>query len=59
MRKAKHYKAKKQKYTNILCVLASLMAGMLGVVVLEDGTALLMAVIFAVPLLFSKKHIYY
>lgn len=59
MRKAKHYKAKKQKHINILCTLAGITAGVLGVIVLEDATALLMAVIFAVPLLFSKKHIYY
>ena len=48
----------KAKYIDMICAIAAIMAGVLGVIVLKDATVLLVAVLFA-PVLFFRKHIYY
>lgn len=48
----------KAKYIDMMCAIAAIMAGVLGVIVLKDATVLLLAVLFA-PVLFFRKHIYY
>lgn len=48
----------KAKHIDILCGIAALLAGALGVMVLHDGTALV-AALFIAPVLFFRKHIYW
>ena len=56
MRK-QHFKLK-AKYIDIALAIAAIIAGLLGVIVLNDATVLLVALLIA-PVLFFKKHIYY
>ena len=48
----------KAKHIDILCAMAAIMAGVLGVIVLKDATVLVVALMLA-PVLFFRKHIYY
>lgn len=48
----------KAKYMDMTCAIAAIMAGILGVIVLQDATVLVVALLFA-PVLFFRKHIYY
>ena len=48
----------KAKHIDILCAMAAIMAGALGVIVLNDATVLIVASMIA-PVLFFRKHIYY
>lgn len=48
----------KAKYIDMMCAIAAVMAGVLGVFVLKDATVLLVALLIA-PVLFFRKHIYY
>ena len=48
----------KAKYIDMMCAIAAVMAGVLGVIVLNDATVLLVA-LFIAPVLFFRKHIYY
>lgn len=48
----------KAKYFDMMCAIAAIMAGVLGVVVLKDATVLVVALMIA-PVLLFKKHIYY
>jgi hypothetical protein len=48
----------KAKRIDTMCAIAAIMAGVLGVVVLNDATVLFVALLFA-PVLFFRKHIYY
>ena len=48
----------KAKYIDMMCAIAAIVAGVLGVIVLKDATVLVVALLFA-PVLFFKKHIYY
>lgn len=64
MTNARHYKAKHHKHIkgstiNKLCALAGIIAGLVSVVVLDDATALVFGLIFAVPLFFNKGGVYY
>ena len=54
----KQHEKIKAKYIDMMLAIAAIMAGVLGVVVLEDATVLVMALLFA-PVLFFKKHVYY
>ena len=58
--KAKHKKAKHKKAKNMrkLYALAAVSAGLLGVVVLHDATALVASLFFTVAL-FTGRHIYW
>lgn len=48
----------KAKYIDMMLAIAAIMAGVLGVIVLEDATVLLIALL-AAPVLLFKKHVYY
>lgn len=48
----------KAKHIDMMCAIAAIMAGVLGVIVLNDATVLLVALMIA-PVLFFRKHIYY
>lgn len=48
----------KTKYIDMMCAIAAIIAGVLGVIVLNDATVLIVALMIA-PALFFKKHIYY
>lgn len=48
----------KAKHIDMMCAIAAIVAGVLGVLVLNDATVLLVALLIA-PVLFFRKHIYY
>ena len=48
----------KAKHFDMMCAITAIMAGVLGVIVLNDATVLVVALLMA-PVLFFKKHIYY
>lgn len=48
----------KAKYIDMMCAIAAIVAGVLGVIVLKDATVLLVTLLIA-PVLFFRKHIYY
>lgn len=58
MRRHKRH-SKVKNYTNKIIAVTSIMISSLGVFVLDDATALVMTLFFAVPLFFSNKHTYY
>ena len=47
----------KAKHIDMLCAIAAIVAGVLGIIVLDDATALIAALIFA-PVAICSKHIY-
>lgn len=51
-------KAKQARQFSIICAIVAILGGIVGVIVLDDATALLTAVLFT-PALFFKKHTYY
>ena len=51
-------KAKQAKQNRIMCAIAAILGGVLGVIVLKDATALVGALLF-VPALFFGRHIYW
>lgn len=48
----------KAKHIDMMLAIAAIMAGVLGVIVLNDATVLLIALLLA-PVLFFRKHVYY
>lgn len=48
----------KAKQIDMMCVITAILAGLLGVIVLKDATALV-AALFIAPVLFFRKHIYW
>ena len=46
----------RRTYKNKLCAIALLFAGMLPVWLANDGTALILMLVIAIPLFFSKKN---
>lgn len=46
------------KQIDIMCAIAAILGGLLGVIVLKDCTALVVALLIA-PVLYFKKHTYY
>lgn len=48
----------KAKHIDMMCAITAIMAGVLGVIILNDATVLLVA-LFIAPVLFFRKHIYY
>lgn len=48
----------KAKHIDMMCAIAAIMAGVLGVIVLNDATVLIVALMIA-PVLIFRKHIYY
>lgn len=48
----------KAKHVSMMCVIAAILCGILGVIVLNDATALIAALIFA-PVVLCSKHIYW
>lgn len=55
----KHRKVNFVKYYNKLAALVCIMAGVVGITVLDDVTPLVCSMFIAVPLLFTKKNVYY
>lgn len=54
----KQHRKMKTKYIKTLCIIASILGGVLGVIVLNDMAALLIALVFA-PAIITNKHIYW
>ena len=48
----------RRTWKNKVAAIAMIMAGVLGVVVLKEGTALVVFLIVGVPLFFSKRDLY-
>lgn len=54
----KQHEKIKAKHVDMMLAMAAITAGVLGVIILNDATVLVMALLLA-PVLFFKKHIYY
>lgn len=48
----------KAKHIDMMCGIAAILGGVLGIIVLKDATVLLVALLLA-PVLFFRKHVYY
>lgn len=48
----------KAKHIDMMLAIAAIIGGVLGVIVLNDATALVVA-LFLAPVLFFKKHVYW
>jgi len=57
--RARFVKYLRKTWRNKLAAIALIMAGMLGVIVLKEGTALLLFLIIGIPLFFTKQDCFY
>ena len=54
----KHHAKVKAKHIGVYCAIVAILAGVLGVIVLDDATALVAALIFA-PVVICNRRIYW
>jgi len=56
--KAKRTKRLRGTTINKLCAIVGVISGLLSVIILDDGTALVFGLLFAIPSFFSRKGYY-